>query len=476
MQRLRFSSALAASALVSIALASAACVPVLAKDPIAETKTGKVSGVMEEGVISWKGIPFAAPPVGELRWRAPQPAAAWQGVRAATAYAHDCMQKPFPSDAAPLGTPPAEDCLYLNVWKPAHATGTAKGKLPVVLWVYGGGFVNGGSSPPTYSGRELAEKGVVVVSFNYRLGRFGTFAHPQLSAKDADGGMLGNYGTLDQVAALKWVHDNIAAFGGDPGNVTLMGESAGGFSVHMLLTSPLSQGLFHRAVIMSGGNGDMFGKDDMAQAEKSGQDFAAAQGIAADDPRALAKLRALPAEKVVDGLNLAALFASPRPAFSSPFADGRIAVDMQKAYADGKFNKIPVMVGATSDDIGGADGMMIKGARDVAATLTKAGVPVYAYRFSYVASSLKAKGAGHASDIPFFFDTQAIKYADTTTARDNHVGEMISDAVVAFAKKGDPNGGVLPLWPRYDGAKDEIMDFAADGEARVGRDPLTRKP
>lgn len=446
-----------------------ACAPVLAEAPTAQTKSGTVSGTAEHGVVSWKGIPFAAPPIGDLRWRAPQPVPAWQGLRETTAYGSDCMQKPFPSDAAPLGTPPAEDCLYLNVWK---AEG-AKAKLPVVLWIYGGGFVNGGSSPPTYSGAELARKGVMVVSFNYRLGRFGTFAHPALSAAKADGGMLGNYGTLDQVAALKWVHDNIAAFGGDPGNVTLIGESAGGMSVHMLMTSPLSQGLFQRAVIMSGGDGKAFGAGGMATAETIGQQFAATKGIAATDPQALAKLRALPAEQVVDGLNLAALFGGPRPAFSSPFVDGSVVVDAGKAYASDRFTKVPVMVGATSADIGGPQGMMIKGARDVAATLSGQGVPVYAYRFSYVASSQKDAGAGHASDIPFFFDTQAVKYGAATTARDNHVGHQVSDALVAFARTGDPNGGTLPAWPRYGAAKDVIMDFGKDGDARVGRDPLT---
>jgi len=461
--------------LLAVALASAACSPVMAKDPVARTQDGQVSGSVEDGVVSWKGIPFAAPPVGELRWRAPQPAAPWQGVKPATAYGHDCMQKPFPSDAAPLGTPPAEDCLYLNVWKPEQAQGAAKGKLPVVLWIYGGGFVNGGSSPPTYSGTELAKKGVMVVSFNYRIGRFGTFAHPQLTAQNADGGLLANYGTLDQVAALKWVRANIAAFGGDPYNVTLIGESAGGNSVHTLLTSPLSQGLFQRAVIMSGGNGAAFGSGGTAKALQAGLDFAATKGIAADDPQALARLRALPAEQIVDGLNLAALFGGPRPPFSSPFPDGRVNVDPQAAYAAGKFTKVPVMVGATSADIGGNDGPMIKGARDVAATLAAQGLPVYAYRFSYVASSMTEPGAGHATDIPFFFATQAVKYGDKTTARDNHVGEVISDALVAFAKKGDPNGGVLPAWPRYDPAKDVIMDFAADGEPRVEKDPLTAR-
>ncbi len=176
-------------------------------------------------------------------WRAPQPAAAWTGVRDATGYAPDCMQVPFPSDAAPLGTKPAADCLYANVWKPV----TAKGKLPVVVWIYGGGFVNGGASPPTYSGADLAKQGVVFVSFNYRVGRFGTFALPQLTRANADGGRLGNYGIMDQIAALQWVQRNAAAFGGDPANVTIIGESAGGMSVHMLNTSPLAKGLFHKA-------------------------------------------------------------------------------------------------------------------------------------------------------------------------------------------------------------------------------------
>lgn len=216
--------------------------------PIAQTDTGRVRGAMSDGVDSWKGIPFAAPPVGALRWRAPQPVAAWQGVRDATAYSHDCMQLPFGGDAAPLGTTPAEDCLYANVWKPA----AAKAKLPVIVWIYGGGFVNGGASPPTYSGANIAKQGVMFVSFNYRVGRFGTFALPQLTKANPDGGRIGNYGIMDQIAALKWVQKNIAQFGGDPSNVTIIGESAGGMSVHALVTSPLATGLFQKAFVMSG--------------------------------------------------------------------------------------------------------------------------------------------------------------------------------------------------------------------------------
>ena len=193
--------------------------------------SGALQGEAQGEVISFKGIPFALPPTGELRWRPPQPAADWVGIRNASGYGADCMQIPFPSDAAPLGVKPAEDCLYLNVWRPAHASG----KLPVFVWIYGGGFVNGGSSPAVYDGTPFARDGVIFVSFNYRLGRFGFFAHPALSAEQA-GAPLANYAILDQIAALKWIRRNIGAFGGDPGKVTICGESAGGVSVHVLMT------------------------------------------------------------------------------------------------------------------------------------------------------------------------------------------------------------------------------------------------
>jgi para-nitrobenzyl esterase len=204
--------------------------------------TGQLKGAVADGVVSFKGVPFAAPPVGDLRWRAPQPVKAWTGVRQATEFGADCMQKPFPGDAAPLGVTPAEDCLYVNLWLPQSG---AAGKLPVMVWIYGGGFVNGGSSPAVYDGSPFAKRGVVFVSFNYRLGRFGFFAHPALT-KENPQGPLGNYGYMDQIAALKWVQRNVAAFGGDPGNVTIFGESAGGGSVLALMTSPLAKGLFHK--------------------------------------------------------------------------------------------------------------------------------------------------------------------------------------------------------------------------------------
>jgi len=434
---------------------------------IVAVDSGKLRGSETAGVLGWKGIPFAAPPVGANRWRAPQPPAAWQGVRDATQYAHDCMQVPFPSDAAPLGTTPAEDCLYANVWRPMRAAR----KLPVIFWIYGGGFVNGGASPPTYSGANLAKQGVLVFSANYRVGRFGTFAHPQLTKENADHGRLGNYGYMDQLAALNWVHKNIAAFGGDPDNVTLIGESAGGMSVHTLVTSPLARGLFHRAVVMSGGNGIAMGGTDLAAIEKVCVEFAATKGIAADDPDALKKLRALSAEEITSGLNMTALFAPGPRSFASPFVDGTIALDASDAYRTGRFAKVPMMIGATSADFGGKTGFMVAGARSVAADVSDHGVPVYAYRFSYVAESLGEPGAQHATDIPFFFDTQAIKYAEKTTARDKAMGKTMSSYLVNFARTGNPNGAGLIVWPRYSPAKDEIVNFTDSGKAVAQKDP-----
>jgi hypothetical protein len=244
-------------------------------------------------------------------------------------------------------------------------------------------------------------------------------------------------------------------------------------SVNTMLTSPMAQGLFHRAVVMSGGNGDVGGDDSRKQALEASRAFAVAKGIPADDPQALEKLRALPADTVVDGLNLA-----PRPGalpFTGGFVDGKLAVDPAVAFAGGHFAHVPIMIGATSADIGGPTGFMVAGARDLAGTISAGAVPVFEYRFSYVASSVGEPGAQHASDIPFFFDTQAIKYGDKTSDRDQAMGRTISAYIVNFARTGDPNGKGLPAWPRYSRATDPIMTFAADGTAVAGKDPLGGK-
>ena len=460
-----------AAVAAAIVMAGAAGAQAPASRPVVVTDLGAVRGSISEGVASWKGLPFAAPPVGPLRWRAPQPAAAWKGVREATAYSSDCMQLPFPSDAAPLGTRPAEDCLYANVWKPAGAGA----KLPIVVWIYGGGFVNGGASPPTYSGAELAKQGVMVVSFNYRIGRFGTFALPQLTRADADRGLVGNYGIMDQIAALRWIRRNAAAFGGDPANVTIVGESAGGMSVHMLVTSPLARGLFAKAFVMSGGDAGS-SPQTLADAERIGANFARAKGIDPAGPDALARLRALSAEAVTDGLNLTTMGPPPggQPTYGGPFADGRVVVDLGRAYAEDRFARVPMVVGATSADIGGKTGFMIAGARRVAGMLADKGVPVWHYRFSYVADSVGQPGAQHATDIPFFFDTTAIKYGNRTTPRDVAMGKVMSRYLTQFAKTGRPGGAGLPEWPRYVRSEDRIMDFTVGGQAVAQADPWGR--
>ncbi|MCX7586382.1 carboxylesterase/lipase family protein [Phenylobacterium sp. 58.2.17] len=484
---------------------------------VVKVESGQLQGVVQDGVLAFKGVPFAAPPVGDLRWRPPQPAAKWSGIRSAAAYGHDCAQKPFPSDAAPLGTEPAEDCLVLNVWRPAGAPANAK--LPVMVWIYGGGFVNGGSSPEVYSGHQFAKQGVVVVSFNYRVGRFGFFAHPALS-KESPGGPLGNYGFMDQIAALKWVQRNIGAFGGDPGNVTIFGESAGGFSIHTLMTTPAAKGLFHKAIVESGGGRGNInpGRRVSGQApggppsgEQVGLAFAKSVGVEGEDASALAALRKLPAETIVSGLNMMTMFT---PTYAGPMVDGQIVIDEPgKIYAAGGGADVPLIVGANSMDIGfsmaksmdevfapfgaerraaaeaafdpgksgdvrkvgtlvASDTMMVEPARFVAKAWARAGRPVYAYRFSYVADSMRKEwpGAPHATEIPYVFDTVKAKYGEALSGSDAAMAQLTSAYWVAFAKSGDPNGAGRPNWPRYEAKGDQILDFANDG-AKAGPDP-----
>jgi len=442
----------------------------ITRDTVVATEAGKVAGVNDKGVIAFKGIPFAAPPVGALRWRAPQPAAHWQGVRAADQYGNDCMQKPIASDAAPLGAKPAEDCLYLNVWKPAQAAE----KKPVLVWIYGGGFMNGGASPPVYSGADLAKKGVLVVSFNYRVGRFGFFAHPLLTKAQSATEAVGNYGFMDQIAALHWVQQNIAAFGGDPDNVTIVGESAGGMSIHTLLTSPLSQSLFQKAVIQSGGDGHLM-MNTLEKAQQAGETFASTQGITVDDPQAIQKLRQLPAERIMGDLNMNTLFQKPsaNPDFTMPMVDGKLAVDAIDAYRTGRFAHVPVMVGATSDDLFGVDGAMVQGAKSIADLLSSKGVQLYRYRFSYVAESEQAanpKGAKHASDIPFFFGTINQRYGAKATPRDQTFSALASDYLINFVKTGKPDGQGLAPWPAYQPGQRSTLNFTERGTAALIQD------
>ena len=332
-----------------------------ASDPsIAATADGAVQGTVANDVIAFKGIPFAAPPVGPLRWRPPQPVAAWSGVRQATSFVHDCMQVNSPYSG--LTVTPSEDCLYLNVWRPLNSTGA---KLPVMVWIYGGAYVVGGTSPLGSDGTQFAKRGVVLVTLNYRLGRFGFFAHPALTAAGAQSGEpLANYGYMDQIAALKWVQRNIANFGGDPGNVTVFGESAGGESIHNLLTSPMATGLFAKAIVESGnGRVDQYYGRTLtrnaatvgASAEEQGTTFAGEFGINGSDANALAALRALSADQVLDSLDGSSLNAPHSLATFSggPIIDGKLVVDEpENQYKNGQFSKVPLMLGVNDADLG----------------------------------------------------------------------------------------------------------------------------
>ncbi|HEY4214972.1 MAG TPA: carboxylesterase family protein [Steroidobacteraceae bacterium] len=495
---------LAAGCMAAFALSSAHAAVEMAK-----TDTGTVKGVSADGITAFKGIPYAQPPVGNLRWRPPQPAAKWKGVRNAKDYGPDCMQEPFPGDAAPLGVTPAEDCLYVNVWVPGAAKTGAK--LPVMFWIYGGGFVNGGASPAVYDGSKFARDGVVLVSFNYRLGKLGFFAHPALSKEQPDFPAV-NYTMMDQVAALKWVRRNIAAFGGDPKNVTIFGESAGGGSVVMLLTSPVANGLFQKAIIESAGGRPGAPPRPISgapnSAESVGLEMAKKYGIEGEGADALARLRQIPAEQLKLGMQIR------DQTYVGPTVDGKLnlgaATDL---FAAGKAAHIPVMVGANSADIGfaqgktmeelfapfgadarkakaaynpegltdvravsvriGASQVMIEPVRKMARELAAHGQPVFEYRFSYVADSIRntTPGALHATEIPYVFDTVAARYGKDLTAADEALAQKVHRYWVAFAKTGKPEPTGLPPWPVYEPKTDAIMDFTQSGPVG-GPDPL----
>ena len=304
-----------------------------AKTPTAKVEQGELKGTVEDGLTVYRGVPFAAPPVGELRWRAPQPAAKWEGIRAADKFAPQCIQS-IP------GITTSEDCLYLNVWSPAKS---ASARVPVLVWIYGGGFSVGGTAVPTYSGEKLAQKGVVLVSIGYRLGALGFLAHPELSAESPQH-VSGNYGLLDMIAGLQWIKKNIAAFGGDPNKVTIFGESAGGIAVSQLCASPLAHGLFEGAISESGGSfgsarsggGPGENMRRLADAERSGTEFARSVGAAS-----IADLRKAPPEQ---------LLAATHGLFWSIIDGWVIPSDQYSIYENKQFNDTPILVGYNSDE------------------------------------------------------------------------------------------------------------------------------
>lgn len=494
--------------------------------PIVHTASGSVRGTTDDTVASFKGIPFAAPPTGDYRWRPPQPVKPWQDVRDAKKFGASCAQGGFRPGAPPALSPDSsEDCLFVNVWKPAAAA--AGTKLPVMVWIYGGGFTGGSASMPTTAGTEFAKQGVVLVAANYRVGRFGFFAFPALEKEHPDE-TKGNFAYMDEIAALRWIKQNIAAFGGDPNNVTIFGFSAGGVSVHSLMVSPMARGLFQKAIVESGGSRDSvltarpMSKDGAdpnypVSAETIGTEFARSVGIEGTDAAALGKLRAMTTAQVFEG----APAASGGVYETTPILDGKLVTETaETAYKNRREPRIPLMLGSNSADTAGnrvtasskeqffarygqrsaeakaaydPDGTtelatavaeanndfgQAEPARFAATSFANNGSPVYLYRFSYVASAMRDRmraGTPHGGEIGFVFGTLSVPFfgppPPPPSTEDLNVSRTAQSYWVNFAKTGNPNGPNLPDWPRYDPKKNLIFDFLPDGSAAAIPDP-----
>jgi para-nitrobenzyl esterase len=472
--------------------------------------TGTVEGKMQGPTRTFLGIAYAAPPVGDLRWKPPASPASWSGVRSATTFGSHCMQGPVYDDMIFRDPGGSEDCLTLNVWTPAK---DAAAKLPVMVWIHGGGFQAGATSEPRQDGQFLAARGVVVVSMNYRLGILGFFALPELAAESGRNA-AGNYGLMDQTAALQWVRRNIAAFGGDPANVTIFGESAGSFSVSAQMASPLGHGLFNRAMGESGaafpGPGLSF--KPLAQREPQDSEFARATLGAKD----LKELRSIPAEKILN----AAFKTSDRGFKFAPDIDGYFLPESVPAiFAAKKQNDVTLLAGwnhdegglgvppaghtaseelktqaeqqfgAKADEFlrlypGGTEEQAKRSLADLAgdhfiafktwewleAASSTGTKPVYRYRFDRsLTSDAKDKtalGAYHSAEIEYVFGTLDSKTDRLWTKEDREISALMQKYWVNFARSGDPNASGLPPWPLYRAAGDwPVMHFNAESAA-----------
>jgi para-nitrobenzyl esterase len=489
------------AALAPMALASAARAQTTAPalGPRVSTDAGVVVGMQAGELSSFKGIPFAAPPVRELRWRPPQAPASWQGDLIADRFSPMCLQPLRPKNSVfYLGEEPSsEDCLYLNVW----STAPAGAKRPVMVFVYGGGWTIGSASLPLYGGEALAAKGAVVVSFNYRVGALGFFAHPELTAEG--NGASGNYGLMDMVAALKWVAANIERFGGDPGNVTLYGQSAGSVAIALLQTSPQAKGLFHRAIGQSGGYNIQGPLQTLADAEKAG-----VATMAKLKAPSLAALRNLGGDTIMNGDNNL-----------KPIVDGKVLPRQPaQVFADSKQMAMPTLVGSNADEGTaypvamspaafaaaaekryGADAQRLlalyPAATDAEARAASYAVmrdrtfaspmrrwaseqsvtaPVYMYHFSRVQPFVEGvgyqqqnpatgMGAYHGAEMAYAYGTLDVlnRLARTRawTEEDRRFSDAMMSYWVNFARTGNPNGEGLPAWPAYKLGNEQVMLF-----------------
>jgi para-nitrobenzyl esterase len=450
------------TAVIGTAILAALGAVRVAAPPRVTIDTGTLEGLDTAGVMVFRGIPYAAPPVGELRWKPPQPAKRWSDVRPASQLGHNCIQHQPYGDIDPFAAGISEDCLYLNVWTKSLALPASPAPLPVLVWIHGGGFWAGFGGEERHNAAPLAKKGAVVVTLNYRLGPFGFLAHPAL-ARESPHHAAGNYGLLDQIAALQWVQRNIARFGGDPSRVTIFGESAGGFSVGSLIASPLAKGLFQRAILESG-TGVGTGVSSRDDARAVALRFADSLHVYGVGPDAAAHLRALSPDTV---LAASLHLGSPgAPAFY-PVVDGWVLPHpVDSALASGAANIVPVIAGTNRDE---GDEWMGAPTRTFARLVSARGAPTYVYMFSRVGddSANRARGAYHSAEITFVFGRpHPLQPSAGSTPYDSTVAEAMSDYWVAFATSGNPNGpptaGKWPRWPRYNSATDALLEIGPE--------------
>jgi para-nitrobenzyl esterase len=518
MSRLLVGCGLLVATMIAIAAVAPLLVAASASAPRVKTAGGVVEGKTDGPVNVFLGIPYAAPPVGDLRWKPPVPAAKWAGIRKAAEFGSHCMQGKVYGDMKFRDPGGSEDCLSLNVWVPAKP---ASAKLPVMVWIYGGGFAAGSTSEARQDGTNLAQQGVVVVSMNYRLGIFGFFVHPEL-AKESGHNAAGNYGLMDQTAALGWVHDNIAGFGGDPGNVTIFGESAGSFSVSAQMASPLAKGLFQKAIGESGGaffSSDLSFEPLTVREEKDVKAVSAKLGVST-----LAELRALPAQKLLDP------FAPPQSqGFDfAPSVDGYFLPESVPAiFAAGKQNDVPLLAGWNHDegsfevafnpqkptaesvkaeaqkDFGDQAAEFLRlypadtpeqtlrsaldfaGDRFIAFSTwewmeaqSKTGKqPIYRFRFDLgPPSDPKGPqlGAYHSSEIESVFGQLDSKTDVTWKPENRALSTQMQKYWSNFARSGDPNGPGLPTWPVYTSGDGWTVMFL-DATAAARKDELRER-